>query len=87
MTVVLFFIPIFAIFSIVALVAWLALALIIVIHSAFGSLTGFAFLPLCLSVLSALPSLLHPHCRLPGGIIGWATLVVLGCLHCFIEVF
>jgi hypothetical protein len=87
MTVVLFLILIFAIFRIVALITWLALANVVVIHSVFGSLTGFIFLLLRLPVLLALPSLLHPRHHLLNGIIGWATLVAPGCLHCFIEVF
>jgi hypothetical protein len=87
MTVVLFLIPIFPIFRIVALVTWLSPGPIIMIHTVFGSLTSFIFLPMCPSVLSALPSLLHPHHHLLSGIIIWATFVAAGCLHCFVEVF
>jgi hypothetical protein len=57
------------------------------IHSAFGSMTGFIFFPLCLPVLSALPLLLHPCRHLLSGIIIWATFVTPDCLLCFIEVF
>jgi hypothetical protein len=46
MTVMLFLILIFAIFRIVALVTWLALAPIIMINNVFGSLTNFVFHPL-----------------------------------------
>jgi hypothetical protein len=69
MTIVLFLILMFAIFRIVALVTWLALASVGVIHSIFESLTGFVFLPLRLPVLSALPMLLRPHHRLLSDII------------------
>jgi hypothetical protein len=87
MTIILFLILMFAIFRIIALVIWLALAPIDVIRSDFGSLTGFVFLPLCLLVLSAPPMLLHPHHHLLSGTITWATFVALDCLLCFIEVF
>jgi hypothetical protein len=87
MTVVLFLILMFVIFRIVALVTWLALAPIVVIHSVFGSLTIFVFLPLHPPILSALPMLLHPHHRLLSGIIVWVIFVAPGCLHCFVEVF
>jgi hypothetical protein len=86
-TVVLFLILIFAIFRIVALVTWLALAPVIVIHSVFGSLTGFIFLPLRPSVLSTLSSLLCPRRHLLSDIIVWITLVAPSCQHCFIAVF
>jgi hypothetical protein len=46
----------FAIFRIVALDTWLALAPVIVIHSVFGSLTDFLFLPLRPLVLSVAAS-------------------------------
>jgi hypothetical protein len=69
MTVVLFLILIFGTFWIVALVTWLALAPIIVIHNVFGSLTDFVFLPLRLPVMSALLMLRHPHHHLFSGII------------------
>jgi hypothetical protein len=59
MNVVLFLILMFAIFRIVALVTWLALALIVVIHNIFESLTGFIFLSLHPPVLSAPPMLLR----------------------------
>jgi hypothetical protein len=61
----------FAIFRIVALVTWLALAPIVVIYNVFESLIGFIFLPLCPLVLSALPVMLHPRRRLLSGIIIW----------------
>jgi hypothetical protein len=61
MTVMLFLIMMFAIFRIVTLVTWLALAPIDMIHSIFGSLTGFVFLPLCLSALSTPSMLLYPR--------------------------
>jgi hypothetical protein len=77
----------FATFRIVALVTWLALAPIGVIHNVFGSLTDFVFLPLCPPVLSAPPMLLHPCLHLISGIITWATFVALGYLLCFVEVF
>jgi hypothetical protein len=60
---------------------------VVVIHNIFGSLTDFVFLPLRLPVLSALPSLLHPHRRLLSGIIVWATPVASNCQLCFVEVF
>ena len=85
MTVVLFLILMFAIFRIVALVTWLALAPVGMIHNVFGSLTDFVFLPLRPPVLSDLSS--RPRRRFLSGIIVWATLVAPGCLHCFIEVF
>jgi hypothetical protein len=69
MTVVLFLTLMFATFRIVALVTWLALAPTGVIHSVFGSLTGFVFLSLRPPVLSALPMLLRPRCHLLSGII------------------
>jgi hypothetical protein len=73
MIVMLFLILMFAIFRIVTLVTWLALAPVGVIHNIFGSLTGFVFLPLRPPVLSAPPMLLCPHRHLLSGIIVWAT--------------
>jgi hypothetical protein len=64
MTVVLFLILMFAIFRIIALIIWLALTPVVVIHSVFGSLTNFIFLPLCSPILLALSVLLHPRHRL-----------------------
>jgi hypothetical protein len=69
MTAVLFLIPMFAIFRIIALVTWLALAPAVVINNVFGSLTSFIFLLLCMLVLSALPMLLYPHHHLLSGIV------------------
>jgi hypothetical protein len=77
----------FAIFKIVALVTWLALTAVVVIHSVFENLTGFIFFLLRLPVLSAPPVLLHPHHHLLCGIIIWDIFLALGYLHCFIEVF
>jgi hypothetical protein len=77
----------FAIFRIVALVTWLALAPVIVIHSVFESLTGFIFLSLCPPVLSAPPMLLRPHHHLLSGIIVWVIFLTLDYLLCFVEVF
>jgi hypothetical protein len=65
----LFLILMFAIFRIVTLGTWLALASDAVTHSVFESLTGFIFLPLRPPVLSAPPLLLRPHRRLLNGII------------------
>jgi hypothetical protein len=73
MIVMLFLILMFAIFRIVTLVTWLALAPVGVIYNIFGSLTGFVFLPLRPPVLSAPPMLLYPHRHLLSGIIVWAT--------------
>jgi hypothetical protein len=87
MTVVLFLILMFAIFRIVTLVTWLALASDIMIHNVFGSLTNFVFLPLHPLVLSALLMMLHPRHHLLSDIIIWATFVDLDYLHCFIEIF
>jgi hypothetical protein len=87
MIVVLFLILMFAIFRIIALVTWLALAPVIVIHSAFGSLTGFIFLPLRPSVLSAPPVLLHPRRHLLSGIIVWVIFLTPDYLLCFVEIF
>jgi hypothetical protein len=87
MTVVLFLIMMFAIFRIVALVTWLALTPVVVIHSVFGSLTGFIFLPLRPSVLSAPPVLFRPRCHLLSGIIVWVIFLAPGYLLCFVEVF
>jgi hypothetical protein len=77
----------FAIFRIVALVTWLALAPIIVMHNVCGSLTGFIFLPLRPPVLSAPPVLLRPRHHLLSGIIVWDIFLALSYLLCFIEVF
>jgi hypothetical protein len=87
MTVVLFLILVFAMFRIVALVTWLVLAPVVMIHNVFGSLTGFVFLPLHPSVLSALLMMCHPRHHLLSGIIVWATFVAPACRHYFIEVF
>jgi hypothetical protein len=51
------------------MVTGFALALVVVIHSVFGSLTGFIFLPLRPPILSALPTLLRPRRRLLSDII------------------
>jgi hypothetical protein len=77
----------FAIFRIVALVTWLALAPIVVIHNVFESLTSFIFLPLCPPVLLTPPVLLHPHHHLLSGIIVWVIFLAPDYLLCFIEVF
>jgi hypothetical protein len=77
----------FAIFRIIALVTWLALAIIAVIHNAFGSLTDFIFLPLRLPILSAPPVLLCPRRHLFSGIIVWVIFLSPGYLLCFVEVF
>jgi hypothetical protein len=87
MTIVLFLIMIFPTFRIIALVTWLALAPIIVIHSGFGSLTGFVFLLMHPLVLSALLILRHPHRHLLSGIIAWITPVAPAYQHYFIDVF
>jgi hypothetical protein len=87
MTVMLFLTLVFAIFRIVALVTWLALAPVVMIHSVFGSLTGSIFLPLRLPVLSASPMLLRPHHRLLSGIIVWVISLTPDYLLYFIEVF
>jgi hypothetical protein len=87
MIIVLLLILMFAIFRIVALVTWLALAPVVMIHSVFVSLTSFVFLPMHLPVLSAPPMLLHPRLYLLSGIIIWVIFVAPECLHCFIEVF
>jgi hypothetical protein len=60
---------------------------VIVIHSVFGSFTGFIFLLLRPPVLSAPPILLCPRHRLLSGIIIWVIFVAYNCLHFFIEVF
>ncbi len=60
---------------------------VVVIHSVFGSLTGFVFLLLCPPVLLAPPMLLHPCRHLLSGIIVWATFVAPDCLHYFVDVF
>jgi hypothetical protein len=77
----------FAIFSIVALVTWLALAPVVVIHIVFGSLTGFVFLSLRPPVLSAPPVLLRPRRRLLSGIIVWVIFLSPDYLLYFVEVF
>jgi hypothetical protein len=77
----------FAIFRIIALVTWLALALVVVIHNICESLTGFIFLPLRPPVLSAPPVLLHPRHYLLSGIIIWDIFLTPGYLLCFIDVF
>jgi hypothetical protein len=87
MAVVLFLTLIFAIFRIIALVTWLALASVIVIHSIFGSLIGFIFLPLRPPVLSAPPVLLHPRHHLLCGIIVWVIFLTTDYLLCFVEIF
>jgi hypothetical protein len=87
MIVVLFLTLMFGIFRIIALVTWLALAPVVVIHSVFRSLTGFIFLPLRPPVLSAPPVLLRPHRRLFNGIIVWVILLAPDYLLCFIVVF
>jgi hypothetical protein len=87
MTVVLFLILIFATLRIVALVTWLALAPVVMIHNVFGSLTGFVFLPLCPPVLSALLMLHHPHHHLLSGIIVWTTFVAPASRLYFVKVF
>jgi hypothetical protein len=76
-----------AIFRIVALVTWLALTPIVVIHNIFGSLTGFIFLLLRPPVLSALPVLLRPRRHLLSGIIVWVIFLASDYLLCFVEVF
>jgi hypothetical protein len=55
-------------FFIVAMVTWLALTLVVVIHNVFGSLTSFIFLLLSPPVLLALLTLLRPRRRLLSGI-------------------
>jgi hypothetical protein len=77
----------FAIFRIITLVAWLALAHVGVIHSIFGSLTSFIFLSLRPPILSVLPLLLRPCHHLLSDIIIWGTFVALDCLLYFIEIF
>ena len=79
--------PDFAIFRIVALVTWLALAPVVVIYSIFGSLTGFIFFLLRPPVLSTLPVLLHPQRHLLSGIIVWVIFLPPSYLLYFIEVF
>jgi hypothetical protein len=87
MTVVLFLILMFGIFRIVALVTWLTLAPVVVIHSVFGSLTSFIFLPLRPPVLSAPRVLLRPRRHLLSGIIVWVIFFAPDYLLCFDEVF
>jgi hypothetical protein len=50
-------------------------------------LTDFVFLPLHPTVLTILPSLLHPRYRFLSGIIVWVIFVVLDYLLCFVDVF
>jgi hypothetical protein len=83
----LFLILMFAIFRIIALVTWLALAPVVMIHDVFGSLTGFIFLPLCPPVLLAPHVLLRPRHHLLSGIIVWVIFLAPDYLLCFIEVF
>jgi hypothetical protein len=87
MTAVLFLILMFAIFRIVALVTWLALAPVVVIHNVFGSLTSVIFLLLRPPVLSAPPVLLRPRRHLLSGIIVWVIFLAPGYLLCFVKVF
>jgi hypothetical protein len=85
MIVLLFLILIFDIFKIVALVTWLALAPVVVIHIVFERLTDFIFLPLRPLVLSAPPMLLHPCRHLLSGIIVWVIFVaVTPCVMAFL---
>jgi hypothetical protein len=77
----------FAIFRIIALVTWLALAPIVMIHNVCGSLTSYIFLPLRPPVLSALPVLLSPHRYLFSGIIVWDIFLAPDYLLYFVEVF
>ena len=58
-----------------------------VILSVFGSLTGFVFLSLLLSVLLILLHLRHPHHLLLIGIIIWDISVARVCLRLFVVVF
>jgi hypothetical protein len=76
----------FAIFRIIALVNWLALAPVVVIHNIFGSLTGFIFLSLRPPVLLAPHVLLRPCCHLLNGIIIWVIFLTPDYLLCFVEV-
>jgi hypothetical protein len=77
----------FAIFRIIALVTWLALAPVIVIHNVFRSLIGFIFLLLRPPVLSAPPVLLRPRRQLLSDIIVWVIFLTPDYLLCFINVF
>jgi hypothetical protein len=77
----------FAIFRIVALVTWLALAPVIMIHNVFRSLTGFIFLPLRSPVLLAPPVLLRPRRHLLSGIIVWVIFLTPDYLLSFVKVF
>jgi hypothetical protein len=77
----------FAIFRIVALVTWLALAPVVVIHNVCGSLTGFIFLPLRLPILSAPHVLVRPRRHLRSDIIVWDIFLAPNYLFCFVEVF
>jgi hypothetical protein len=77
----------FAIFRIIALVTWLALTPIVMIHNICGSLTVFIFLPLRPPVLSTLPALLRPRHHLLSGIIVWDIFLAPSYLLCFIKVF
>jgi hypothetical protein len=87
MTVVLFLILMFAIFRIIALIIWLALTPVVVIHNVFGSLTNFIFLPLRPPILLAPPVLLHPRHHFLSGIIVWVIFLTPDYLLCFVEVF
>jgi hypothetical protein len=60
------------------------MALNVVTHNVFGSLTSFVFLPLRPPVM---PSLIRPRRHFLSGIIVWVIFVVLDYLHCFVEVF
>jgi hypothetical protein len=77
----------FAIFRIIALVTWLALAPVVVIHNDFGRLTGFIFLPVRPPVLSAPSVLFHPRHHLLSDIIIWVIFLAPGYLLYFVEVF
>jgi hypothetical protein len=87
MTIISFLTLTFAIFRIVARVIWLVLVPGAVTHNVFGCLTDFVFLPLHPTVLTILPSLLHPRHRFLSGIIVWVIFVVLDYLLCFVDVF
>jgi hypothetical protein len=65
----------------------LALAPVVVIHSVFGSFTGFIFLPLRPPVLSAPLVLLRPRRCLLSGIIVWVVFLIPDHLLYFVKVF
>jgi hypothetical protein len=65
----------------------LVLALATVILSVFGSLIGFAFLPLPMPILWVLLLLHRLLSLLPSGIIAWDIYVVPGCPPLFVMVF